>query len=184
MRKIYLILLALFTISLVSCSYVSVTSDYDIDADFSKYKTYQWKDGKKVNPDDILQGAAIVRKRIMVAVDKNLEGKGFTKLKDGEPDMFVLIHAGVKEKMNITDWGYGYGGWYGGPYGGYGSRNIDVSYYEEGTVFIDFVDNEKDELVWRGAGTGIVKNYSNPEEREIVVRDYVTKIMANFPPQK
>jgi len=39
-------------------------------------------------------------------------------------------------------------------------------------------------LVWRGAGTSIVKHYDNPEERETVVKEYIAKIMENFPPKK
>lgn len=183
MKKVNLILILIAAAFLASCSSTSITSDYDPSADFSKYKTYKWLTPRKVNRNDALQSHALVRKRIMTATEEVLASKGYKKIESGEPDFFVVTHAGVKEKVNVTDWGYSYGGWYG-PYGGYGARNIDVNYYNEATLFLDIVDNEKDELVWRGAGTGVVRSYNSPEERQERTLELIQDILENFPPGK
>ena len=83
--------------------------------------------------------------------------------------------------MNVTDYGYRYGSWWGPyPYG----RNIDVSYYTQASVIIDFVDNAKDELVWRGIGTGVVQESGTPEERQERIDNAVAKILEQYPPTK
>lgn len=178
MKKIFCLFI-LFSFLLSSCSTLTVKSDYDPDIDFSQYKTYKWYDGKPL-PDDELEKVPLVKKSFIESVDKVMKSKGFT-LDESDADIVLVIHAGVKEKMNVTDWG-SYG-WYDPWWGPYGGR-VDVSYYDEGTLVIDFVDAEKKELVWRGLGTGIVRGYSDPEDRQKTTDEVALKILQQYPPKK
>jgi hypothetical protein len=94
-------------------------------------------------------------------------------------DFTVVIHAGVQERMRVTNWG-GYG-WYDTWWGPYGGR-VDVSYYTQGTLVIDMVDQVSKELAWRGLGEGIVREYNDPEEMEKDIRRTVEEILKSFPP--
>jgi len=91
-----------------------------------------------------------------------MEAKGYSNITDN-PDILIYPHASTKEKISVTDWGGGYGGWWGtGPYGwGYGSR-IDVRQYTEGYLILDIVTPKDKQLVWRGIGSFSVsfKEYS------------------------
>lgn len=91
----------------------------------------------------------------------------------------VVAHAGVKEKTQVTDWG-SYG-WYNPWWGPYGGR-VDVSQYQEGTLVIDIVDFQDKEMVWRGLGTAVLEGNSNPEKIQAKVDQYVSQILAKFPP--
>lgn len=164
------------------CSSISVTSDYDPATDFSKLKTYQWLHAKTAS-DDALAKNPLIAKRVEEGVKKALEAKGYTLDEVGTPDFYVAAHAGAKDKINVTDYGYAYGG-YWGRYGGYG-RNVDVSYYTEATLFIDIAQKVEDkiELIWRGAGTGTVEDRPM-EERQQRIDDATMKILAEFPPVK
>jgi hypothetical protein len=178
--KILIPFLTVLMIVFVSgCSSVTVKTDYDRTVDFSKFKTYRWASGKQINPDDELEKRPLVEKRIKRAVDQVLKEKGYVKADSGSADFTVLVHAGVKEKMQVTDWGYH--GWYDPWWGPYGGR-VDVSTYEEGTLVIDIVDMSTKELAWRGMATGIVHDYDSQEDMEAAALVVSQKILKDFPP--
>jgi Domain of unknown function (DUF4136) len=177
--KYGLILVVFLAFILASCSSVSVKYDYDQSKNFSKYKTYRWVD---VNlPADALAKNPLIKKRVIEAVNKGMTEKGFTLSESDTADLAVVVHAGSKEKMQITDWGtYGwYNPWWG-PYGG----QVDVSYYTEGTLVIDLVDMADKELAWRGLATGTVSENPDPEKSQQRIDSIVTQILTNFPPVK
>jgi hypothetical protein len=168
-----------FSLLLTSCGpSISVKSDYDPDVNFSAFQTYRWTD--RGVPDDELAKNTIVRKRVLLAVNNNLQAKGFVLQEDGDTDMVVVVHGGSKEKMQVHDWGgyYWYDPWWG-PYGG----RVDVSYYTEGALVIDFVDAKAKELAWRGVGTRVLRDYSSPEKMQQFIDETVDHILAGFPPQ-
>lgn len=185
MKTLTLIFITTFILVFIGCSSVTVTTDHDPEVDFSKYNTYLWYGGE-MPEDDQLSANPLVKKRIGSAVEKVLESKGFTKGSDGKADLVVIISAGSKEKMQVTNYGYGgygYGRYGRGWGGGYGGSYTDVHYYEETTLLIDLIDVELKELVWRGSGTGIVKEYSDQQEMQEAIDGVVAKIMNDFPPK-
>jgi hypothetical protein len=182
MRVRFLPLLVALIVVAAGCgSGISVTSDFDPAVDFSALKTFKWVDVPKRSVEDPLNNPLLAN-RIRKAAEKALTAKGFTISE--KPDFFIFAHVGVKEKMNVTDWGYGYGPYWGPyPYG----RNIDVTYYTEASVILDIVQRkDKDQLAWRGIGTGVVnRGYSRtPEEAQAALDEALAEILYDFPPEK
>lgn len=177
LKNIFLSVLLLLIIT--GCSSISVTSDYDNSADFSSYKTfYIYSDVLK---GSTLETVPLVKKRVLDAIQNEMQRKGFTQEDSSKAEMMVYAQSTTAEKMNVNSYGYGYGyGWGPYPYG----RNIDVSYYTQGSLIIDFVDNIKDELIWRGIGTAVVQDRGTPEEREQFINEAVAKILDQYPPTK
>jgi hypothetical protein len=185
-----MIIVIVFAVSMFflwGCSSFSYKTDFDPEIDMSGYKTYMWYAGKMPD-DDALSANPLVKKRVAAGVDKVLQEKGFSKGTEDAYDFVVIIHAGNKEKMQITNYGYGgygYGG-YGrgwGGYGGYGGTT-DVHQYDETTLVIDIADAKKKEMVYRSTVTGIVKDDPSIEEQEHNIHEVVTKMLADFPPEK
>jgi len=172
-------LTAVIILGLVSCSSISVSSDYDPKTDFSKYNTYAW--GDKLDPNDALEKNQLIEQRVFNAIDTSMIEKGFKKTKT-DPQLLVYPHAGTQERASVNSWGYGYGGWWGAGAYPYGAGGIDVSYYTEGTLYIDIIDQKKNQLVWRGVGQGILGDPSTPQESTANVDDAVSQILAQFPP--
>ncbi len=173
------ILVTTLSLLFISCSTISVSTDYDTSIDFSNYQTYE------ISKDPIkgseLENAALVKKRVLEAIKETMSSKGFLFDDSGNAHLVVYTHAGTSERMSVSDWGYSYGAWWGPyPYG----RNIDVSYYTEGSLFIDIIDNVKDELIWRGVGSAVAKNRGTHEERQKFIDNAVAKILTDFPPGK
>jgi hypothetical protein len=172
-------LLSAFTLILITigCSSVSVTSDYDLYADFTKYKSFYVYTSELKGSQ--LETVPLVKKRVLEAIENEMQKKGFTKEDSVKADITIFAQANTAEKMNVNSYGYGYGyGWGPYPYG----RNIDVSYYTQGSLIIDFVDNNKNELIWRGIGTAVIQDRGTPQEREQFINDAVTKILNQYPP--
>lgn len=170
---------ALILLVFAACSSISTTSDYNPDTDFTSYSTFSIYNG--VIKDSELESVPLAKKRVLEAISNEMQKKGFTSADSAAASLIIFAHGGTAEKMNVTDYGYGYGGWWGPyPYG----RNIDVSYYTQGSLVIDFVDNSKDELVWRGIGTAALQDQGTPEERQAFIDEAVAKILAQYPPVK
>lgn len=187
MKLFQILILSVITLSLIGCSSVKYTTDFDPTQDFGKYKTYRFANPSEVDPDDYLTQYPLIKKRVISAIKEDFEAKGFQLTEEGDPDFVVLLTAGSKERMQVTTTGgYGYGGWYGGyrGYGGYGyGGSTYVSYYEEGSLVIDIIDWQEKELSFRGVATGTLsKSEKTPEESQADIDELVTNILSKFPP--
>jgi hypothetical protein len=173
--KILKLLFLLCLVMLTSCSSVRVVTDYDTKVDFTSYKTFAfYKKGiDKASVSDL------DKKRIMRAVEAELVAKGFSK--SANPDILVSIFTKSREQVNVSDnnigigWGWGYNPWF------YGRTNININQYTEGTLFIDFIDKNTNELIWQGIGSGAMK-MSNIEKKEERINEFVYKIISTYPP--
>lgn len=163
----------LFIATLASCSAVRVNADYDKKANFSNYKTYAYM---KNNLDNIAI-SDFDKKRILNAIDEVMVTKGFTKSEN--PDIIVNIFTKERERVDVYQ-NYGFG-WGWGPYWGMGMNRPVVTTTPEGTLFLDFVDAKTKELVWQGHGTGYLTQ--NRDKKEAVIKEFVVKILAQYPPQ-
>jgi len=194
MKKIKIIAVPmLFLLFLSSCSSVSVLSDYDRQTDFKAYKSYAfYKTGI-----DKAQISDLDKKRILRAVETEMASLGFVKSE--KPDLLVSIFTNERVEVDVYNggWGYGYGwGWgYPGYYGYYnpyfwgpgfwgpGYYGNNVSTRTEGTLYIDFIDTSKKELVWQGRGVGNLNNIKKIEKKEQRIREFVSQILQQYPPE-
>jgi hypothetical protein len=172
-------LLVLIIVLLSSCSAVNVVTDYDSNVDFNKYKTFAF-----YKPEiDKAKISDLDKKRILRAIETEVLAKGFTK--SNNPNMLVGIFTKSREKVNINqnnNFGFGFG-WGFNPFWGGMNNNLNVSQYTEGTLFIDFIDKEKKELVWQGVGTGALK-LNNRAKKEERINLFVKEIISRFPPEQ
>ena len=116
MKKIAFLLLGILLFS--ACSSIKVTSDYDTQVDFSKYKTFAfYKTGI-----DKAEISDLDKKRILRAIESELLAQGFTKSEN--PDMLVSIFTKSRERVNVSQNNLGWGwGWGWNPSGSNGNRN-------------------------------------------------------------
>lgn len=150
--------------------------DFDKTADFSRFKTYDLKDGTKV-------GDALIDNRIVAAIEKELAAKGLIR-NAASPDAVVVYHVAFDKKQDITAYNSGYGG-YGYRWGGgWGTTDVRVNEILVGTLVIDIADAKKQEVAWRGMGVKEVDVQAKAEKRDKNINEAVAKILKNFPPKK
>ncbi|MGH7596601.1 MAG: DUF4136 domain-containing protein [bacterium] len=150
----------------ISCSSVAVKSDFDANANFAQYKTFDFMPHRTGNP--------LNNKRIEAAIKQELIAKGLQKQAAGKPDLLVAYHTNVKDKIDVDTYGYRYGR-YGRRVGTY----TTVQKYQQGTVVVDLVDAKERELVWRGWAKGEASESIAKEK----IDDTIAKILAKYPPQ-
>lgn len=165
----------LFLFILASCSSVRVNADYDKNVDFSSFKTYAYHK----NGIDKVEISDLDKRRILRAIDAEMLSKGLTKSES--PDLLVNIFTKEREQVDVNQfnagWGFGWGfGWSPFFYGG----NTSINRYTEGTLYIDLIDAKKKELIWQGDGEGVLTQ--NTEKKDQVINEFVTKILAQYPP--
>jgi hypothetical protein len=158
---------------IIGCSPIyNVSYDYDRNVEFRTLRTYGWlpvPEKATVNNLDL--------NRIKKAVDNEMKARGL-RISSDNPNFFVAGHLVKKDKVNVTNWGYGFS-----PYGRYWGRGgFSVYQYEEGTLIIDLVDANSKNLVWRGVAKADVEVATTPEKRDKLINGAVQKILNNFPP--
>jgi len=163
-----------------SCSSLKISHGYDRQTDFTRYETFAWaralKEAVGSPQARLLADNPLLDKRIKSAVTDQLLGKGFKPV-NTDPDLLIVYHVGVKDRINVSNWGYRYG-----PY--WGPGRVDVYGYREGTLIIDFVDAKQKELVWRGIAQKALPEGGSPESRERQLNDVIRNLLAKFPPKK
>ena len=178
---------------LASCSTVRVASDYDQNVNFNEYRTFAfYKPGI-----DKAEISDLDKRRVLKAIEAQMMAKGFTKSEN--PAVLVSIFTKAKERVDVYQnnfgfggfggFGYGFGGgFWGGPWGGfggpwgYGLNNNTVSRSTEGTLYIDLIDTNNKQLIWQGQGTAplIASDVNKREERINLI---VQEILEVYPPQ-
>jgi hypothetical protein len=166
MRAWRAILRLFMTTGLISCSSVAVKSDFDANANFAQYKTFDFMPHPGGNP--------LHNKRVEAAIEQELVAKGMQKQAAGRPDLLVAYHTNVKDKIDVDTYGYRYGR-YGRRVGTY----TTVQKYQQGTVVVDLVDAKEKELVWRGWAKGEASDSVSKEK----IDNTIAKILAKYPPQ-
>lgn len=174
MKALKIIPLLIVFVLAASCSSVSVAVDYDKEVNFENYKTFAFY---KPGIDEV-EISDLDKRRILRAIDRELTEKGM--IKSDNPDLLINIFTEEQENVNIYQnnfgWGWGPGwGW------GWGMPMTQVNRSVEGSLFIDFIDRSKNQLVWQGLGTGILSlDMKKKEER---INEIVNKILNRYPPK-
>lgn len=165
---------ALLLFVLASCSSVRVNSDYDKKANFESYKTYAFLK----NSVDKVEISDLDKKRILRSIDDTMTTKGFSKSET--PDLLVSIFTKENQRVDVyNNSGFGWGmGWGYNPYMGMGFSSTYVT--PEGTLYIDLIDAKTKDLVWQGEGSGYLTK--NTEEKDERIKEFVTKILEQYPP--
>ncbi|NOQ64927.1 MAG: DUF4136 domain-containing protein [Methyloprofundus sp.] len=178
------------------CSSLSVNTDYDSKIDFSQLKTYRWHAENTHNEASKKYLTAITDQRIRSAIERQLQAQNLIKSTTGKADFLVNYSIAVEDKTDIHTYnnyngmypGYGYRagyGYYGGGMGmGYASSETQVTHYQQGTLIIDIINPETDQLMWRGAADGRLPKHSNKSEKDALTQKYVSKILLAFPPKE
>jgi len=189
---------------LSGCTSLNVRSDYADGASFTGLQTYEWVDSDRSETSDPAIDNPLLADRIRTSVDELMEDKGFRRsIAPGTPD-FRLSYEMLATETTRTYYGtggygyrhrysYSYRHRYGyGHYGhlrhfGYFGHGFYSPYYTEpalkGTLMLNVIDANTDEVIWRGWASGVLPESPNPEDVDHYVAEAVQGILVQFPPQ-
>jgi Domain of unknown function (DUF4136) len=148
-----------------------VHTDYDHHTSFEQFHSYSWA---KVQTDDPLW-----QSRIMDAVDKDLQAKGWQKVDSNGQVLLTAVGAVQNQQQYQTFYnGLGPGWWWGG----FGNESTTtVQNYKVGTLVLDMFDAQNKHLIWRGSASDTLTN--KPEKNENKLDKAVDKMLKDFPPK-
>ena len=154
---------------------VSVTSDFDSEANFQSFETYDWL------PTTPAESNPNLDKWIKSAVASQLGNKGLQR-KSTDPDLLLTYHVGVEDKIAVSDRGYRY---IPRQRQRSASRQHDVStaVYREGTLILDFIKPDTKGLVFRASAQAVLDERMTSEEDQRLVTEAVRKMLESYPPQ-
>jgi hypothetical protein len=132
----------------VSAAAQSVQSDFDRSFRFSNFKTFSFAIQNR-GANDPLAGDTLNDGRIKSGLQSQLNANGF-RMETETPDFVIAYYVTTKNKLSVQDFGYGPPRWFG-------SRDIRVNQYAEGTLMVDFIDVKTNQVVWRGRASGTLE---------------------------
>jgi Domain of unknown function (DUF4136) len=145
-----------------------VQYNYDRDANFFAYQTYQWVENDRKVDDQLLH------QDIRRAIGSQLAQKGLRRVAQNA-DLYIRYGTAVNKERQLDAWTMG-PRWNGMVRG-------NTSTVEVGMLVLHIYDPAKKKLVWRGSvsktldvNKDLDRNYKNLEKA-------VSKLLRNYPPK-
>lgn len=160
----------------VSCSGLRVDYDYDKNADFSNYMTYNYYADMQTGLSEL------DTRRLLRALDSVLQLKGIQFSE--EADFLINVESREFQLPPNNSVGIGVGGG-GRNVGGGVTVGLPIgSSNREREIIFDFIDTQKDALFWQAISSSNYRENASPATREKILIDLVTKVMLKYPPKK
>jgi hypothetical protein len=172
MTRLLLVLTAMAT---AACATMNVGSYLDRRADLRRYRTYTWDASDRLTTGDPrLDNNEIFARCVRNRVERELANRGFVKQATGSADLIVHYHASVTQKIDVFLLDPTY------PDGDPADARSTV--YDAGTLVVDFVDSQHDEVVWRGWAEGSLEGAIDDQVwLEARVEEAVRRIFQRLP---
>jgi len=115
------------------------------NVDVADFHTYTWRRGKSLPEEGPLAPDGAADREIRRAGDRLLEQKGYEPAADAKPELVIVYHVIPEDRLYVEGEGYKLGRWVT-------LSTAQPSYrsFTRGTLLVDVVDAETDELIWTG----------------------------------
>jgi hypothetical protein len=126
--------------------------------------------------DDPMLQNSITNQALHRDLISNFQEHGYV-IDSAKPDFAVAAYASAQQKLDVTQYDYGYPYWRHGWWGPIGVP--EVTQYTEGTVVVDVINPTTKELLWRGTGKASVSDDPQVYAKELAKT--VATIVDRFP---
>lgn len=156
---------ALLVLASTAAPAAKFSAEHDATADFTRYRTVSWREG---TPASISRAQDL----IVSAIEDQLEERGL-EIADADADLYVVSYALVdqhtlEDLADETRWEF----WTG-------QRSVRATDLGVGTLVVDLVDAESEQVIWRGLVSGSVSG--NVERNRNRIGKLVRKLFRRFP---
>ncbi|MAN58741.1 MAG: hypothetical protein CMC08_02765 [Flavobacteriaceae bacterium] len=166
----------LFGLLLLTSCGTTVAVDYDKQAEFSQYTTYNYY-------PTISSGLSeLDEQRVRTITDSLLREKGFVKA--DTPQLYINFFTKEQLAVNNNTIGFGIGGGGGNVGIGVGGGIPIGGKKVEQRLTFDFIDVVKDDLVFQVTADGTYKERANPVQKDTYYARVISKMLAKYPPKQ
>lgn len=102
--RIFTVLVAGIALSVAACSTVQYRTDYDRQAEFVEFQTYDFMLPTEAEQEELARISPFLERRLERALDSELTERGFSRDTDGSPDIWVSAYPVVPE-MDVASAG-------------------------------------------------------------------------------
>lgn len=159
-----------------------VSTDFNPAYDFAAKRSFALVRAAPTG-NGVAQSNDLLNNRIDSAISTTLAARGFKLVEPAQADMLVSFFVTSQSKTDIRTYNDGFS------YRRCWSiscntmaTTVDVRNYEEGTLFIDFIDPTTRQLQWRGMVSKRLSSKRTSAERDKLIRESVEAVLATFPP--
>ncbi|MCP9201567.1 DUF4136 domain-containing protein [Gramella sp. GC03-9] len=167
---------SLLLLFFVACNSPQAVYDYDESVNFSNYSQYA------LFPDFRTGLSQLDETRLVESLNEQMREKGFSKSND--PGIYVNVYSQEFQRDNRSRVGLGVGGGGGnvgvGVSGGIPIGSMDTYL----NLTFDFIDVEKDVLVWKAEVESPFNPKAEPQQRREQFDKIVEKALSGYPPKK
>lgn len=162
--------------ALAGCSTLNVGTDFNPQADFSKYQTYGWLPSiRSETPENPLTA-----QKVRTSVEKQMDREGLLKSSPGErPDFLIAFRVIHRDVRLPYDWDTGFRLGDGNAQSELGFGYATES-HQEGSLVLDFIDARTRQVFWRGTASDVIER---AEVKQKDVAQAVDKILEKYPPK-
>jgi hypothetical protein len=173
--KTYILLAISCLLILCTCTDLAVYSDYDIQKDFTSYKTYLIcsEDIEVKDKNQPMYDNTFNRKHIKKAIQTELNNMGYQEV-ESNADIQVNFQIIIKDRNKTIKTCSG-----AGVYDYWPNCSISNYDYTEGTLVINISDIKENQIIWQGTAIGILN--INPKKIKKVIAKTVKEIFQNYP---
>jgi len=167
---------------LMACAGPAVQYDYDVNANFSAYKTFDWLAAPR---GEAAKGAgfdnAIMNARVRRLVAAGLAAKGFRQETSADPDFLVIYYpVSQRDRPKQVRLGLGMGL---GPLGiGVNAPVGDRRGESYGSLVLEVQDFRSKAVVWKATAERALEGSDSAEEAEAAAKAAVDGMLKRFPP--
>ena len=177
MRRLQIILLSLLVVTPAVDAGMKVKSESLEGADLSSYATYSWKAADPATSGLIIAEGTKLAGRLEEIGDQALVKAGLGKKPLGESDLVIRYRGFARDMVGVG--------------GGAGDLDSDVTWlvgsstppmaYKKGTLLIEALDAETEELLWAGWASDVIEALPKREKIAKKAEKAMVKIMKQFP---
>jgi len=177
--------LVFFYMFLSACS-STANIDYDKGFSFAQLKSFRIQEKPIRISSDTRVNSSFMQQRVVKEINISLLKKGFVK--SGKiSELEIKYFLDLKKEIERYDSGLSVG------FGSFGHRSsvglgfnfpLDESRSIDNLVLtIDVYSTKSNKLIWRGSATEFLESGLTPETYTTLVRDLVTEVLSEFPPE-
>lgn len=141
---------------------------WDREADFSKFKTYEWMGTQQRVPNEANHI------RITRAIENGLEQRGFQKAAFEDPDVIILYKAGIDQKVGADSY-QTVSAWDPTSV----KTMMEFHRKKKGTLTVVMYDGKTHKIIWRAAGSDVLPR---PDKMEKAITRAVESLLRHYPP--
>ena len=148
------------------------------NVDFSKYKTYKIYSLEIKNSPEFEPKKAGLN-LLLLEITKQMNARGYKKVTEN-PDLLINIGVAITEEVQTRETDIRDAPMYIGQRNyKWESEEIVVRKYSEGTVTLDLVDTNKEDMIWQAVSSGILSK--KREKNNTKIEKSLQKLFKKYP---